>query len=249
MKGDTMKIHKLSGVLIILLLIIGIVGFILSNRKLSSSQTAVKNSGELSIKDSLLEDEPADMNSTSVTDSIDTTESDTTSGTVETSAAEPSVLDLNDSFLSCHTEPEDVDAESGATTKASIYGNNLSIIPAAVLINKASVSDEKQSAEFKGIVIDFKPMIIVTGSSKETKITFDLTAFEYAEGQYTIIDMVTQEAAASFTGTKGVQEVNFDAQKSGGYAIIKDNYTLGLIEVVDDLGSVDLEEVRKKYIY
>lgn len=36
--------------------------------------------------------------------------------------------------------------------------------------------------------------------------------------------------------------------KSDGYAIVKDNSVLEVIEVVDDINKADLQQIRSKYI-
>jgi hypothetical protein len=245
-----MKLFKFNSIFIIVLLLVA--GFSIVTvlaMKSNSSKALTNDSSVLSTEDSIPQDKSSISGDSSPADTSVAVDSETTSETADTSETVTSVLNLNDTFLSCHADPADVDAQSGATVDESIYGKNLSLIPTEVLINKASVSGNNQNAEFMGIVIDFKPMIIAIGSNKETTVTFDLTAFKYADGQYTIMDTATQEVLTTFTGSNGVQEVRFNAQKSGGYSIIKDNYTLGIIEVVDNLDSADLEDIRKKYIY
>lgn len=57
-------------------------------------------------------------------------------------------------------------------------------IPTKTLINKALVDGKNQSITFKGIGYEFKPLIAVIGSSKKTKLTFDLNDFDNAEGKF-----------------------------------------------------------------
>ncbi len=47
---------------------------------------------------------------------------------------------------------------------------------------------------------------------------------------------------------KGVNEVEFSPKKAGSYGILKDNVILGIIEVVDDLESADMERIREKHV-
>lgn len=245
-----MKVRKLScGIVVILVIIVGIRVFILSGTDKNLSKASSDASGNSSI---LKSDSEVKSNSSedklSATLNANKAKYDASSEVSKDLNPVSSVLDLNKSFISCHSEPADVDANSGATGKASIYGKNLSVIPTQVLINKAIVSGKNQSAEIMGIGIDFKPMIVVTGSKSETKISIDFTAYDDADGEYSIVNTETNTVAASFSGKKDVQEILFTPTQSGGYSIIRGQYTLGIIEVVDKLESTDLEQVRKKYL-
>jgi len=66
--------------------------------------------------------------------------------------------------------------------------------------------------------------------------------------QYLILDINTGEEVISFTGKKGINEVEFSPNKAGGYGIVKDDYILGIIEVVDNIETTDIEEVRELYL-
>lgn len=92
-----------------------------------------------------------------------------------------------------------------------------------------------------------QPLIVVTGNREKTKLSFNLSDFDNPEGEYYIFDATTGEDIISFTGKKGINEVEFSPKKTDGYIIIKDNYILGVVEVVDDINTVDLEKVRSKY--
>jgi hypothetical protein len=248
-KVDAMKILKISGMVIIVLLsIAGAKVFTLSRTNLNPSKASSNASAVLSAEISKAESKPNNGGSPSQASTLGSPKPEASSETLKASGSASSTLDLNDSFLSCHADPEYVDTKSGATGKASIYGKNLSVIPTQVLIGKASASNKNQSIELMGIGLDFKPLIIVTGSNKETKITLDLSAFDVADGKYNIVHTETNVVVASFYGKKGIQEIKFNPEKAGGYSIIKDKYTFGAIEVVDNLDSADLEQVRKKYI-
>ena len=49
-------------------------------------------------------------------------------------------------------------------------------------------------------------------------------------------------------GKKGINEVEFRSDKAGGYAIVTGDYILGIIEVVDNIETTNLEELRKLYL-
>jgi sulfite exporter TauE/SafE/plastocyanin domain-containing protein/copper chaperone CopZ len=130
----------------------------------------------------------------------------------------------------------------------SIYGNDITKVPTETLVSKALAAGQYQSVKFKGIGYELQPLIVVTGSGSSTKITFDLNAFDNAEGEYLILDAVTGDKVSSFTAKKGSTDFEFKPKKAGGYAILKDNGILGIIEVVDDLKGTKLEDVRNKYL-
>lgn len=164
---------------------------------------------------------------------------------VDTSKADPS-LPPPSTGPSCCATP--IDENSAAPTQPSIYGTDLTKVPTEKLINKAIVDGKSQTTAFKGIGYELQPLIAVTGSSEKTKLTFDLNDFDNAEGEYLIVDVTTGEKVTSFTGKKGINEVEFNPKKAGGYAIVKGESILGIIEVVDNLKAKDLEEIRKLYI-
>lgn len=141
-----------------------------------------------------------------------------------------------------------VDSNSSAASKPSIYGNDLSKVKTETLVNKAVVEKEYQSAKFSGIGYELKPLIVVTGNNLSTKVTFDLTKFDNLEGEFSIINANTGETVTSFTGNKGINEVEINSNTPGGYAIVKDDIILGVIEVVDNLKNANLENIRNKYI-
>ena len=165
---------------------------------------------------------------------------------VDTSKADPSLPPASTGPSCCAGEP--VDDGSAAPSQPSIYGNDLTKVPTETLISKASVSEKYNTAKFKGIGYELQPLIIVTGNTNKTKLTFDLSAFDNAEGKYQIVDAASGDEITSFTAKKGINEVEFSPKKVGGYAIIKDNGILGLIEVVDNLKAADLEKIRDKYL-
>lgn len=147
---------------------------------------------------------------------------------------------------SCCAGP--VDEESDEPVQPSIYGNDITLVPTEKLINKAISSENYLSAKFKGIGYELQPLIIVTGNSTKSKLTFDLSDFDNAEGEYSIVDVTTGEDVSSFTAKKGVNEIEFNPKKVGSFAILKNNAVLGIIDVVDDLKTTDLEKIRDKFL-
>ncbi|WP_372994362.1 sulfite exporter TauE/SafE family protein [Lutispora sp.] len=164
--------------------------------------------------------------------------------TVDTSKADPS-LPPPSTGPSCCAVP--IDEESDITSKPSIYGDDISQASTETLVSKAIVDGEYQIGKFKGIGYELQPLIVVTGNREKTKLSFNLSDFDNPEGEYYIFDATTGEDIISFTGKKGINEVEFSPKKTDGYIIIKDNYILGVVEVVDDINTVDLEKVRSKY--
>ncbi|SHJ92453.1 Plastocyanin domain-containing protein [Clostridium cavendishii DSM 21758] len=166
--------------------------------------------------------------------------------TVDTSKSDSSLPPASTGPSCCATPVAD-SSSAVASSKPSIYGSDLTKVPTKKLIHKALVSEKYQNAKFKGTGYELEPLIVVTGNSSNTKLTFDLSAFDNAEGEYLILDLDTKNTISSFTAKKGINEVEFSPKKAGGYTIVKDNYVLGIIEVVDDLKTTDLEKTRSKY--
>ena len=162
---------------------------------------------------------------------------------VDTSKADPS-LPPPSTGPSCCAVPIDEDEPS----QPSIYGDDISKVLTEKLVSKALVDGKKQSVTFKGIGYELQPLIAVAGSGGKISLTFDLTDFDNAEGEYLIIDASTGKDVTTFTAEKGINEIEFSPKNIDGYAIVKDNYILGIIEVVDNLEAADIKEIREKYL-
>ncbi|KMT23245.1 sulfite exporter TauE/SafE family protein [Clostridium cylindrosporum] len=165
---------------------------------------------------------------------------------VDTSTPDPS-LPAPSTGPSCCATPLDENSEEQSQSQTSIYGDDLTKAPTKTLINKVSSLDKDYFGEFIGKGYELQPLVIVTGNSKKTKLTFDLSNFDNAEGEYSITDAITGDTVSKFKAKKGVNEVEFIPKKSGSYAILKDNGALGIIEVVDNLKTTNLEDIRNKF--
>lgn len=165
---------------------------------------------------------------------------------VDTSVNDPSIPPAS-TGPSCCAVPIDEDAKPNNST-STIYGNDISLVPTERLVNKALTSEETQNAEFRGIGYELEPLIVVSNVSIKAKLTFDLTDFDNAEGQYLIIDVDSGDTISSFNGKKGINTVEFYTKKPGTFAILKNNSVLGIIETVNNVESTDIEEIRKKYL-
>jgi sulfite exporter TauE/SafE/plastocyanin domain-containing protein/copper chaperone CopZ len=161
---------------------------------------------------------------------------------VDASKADPSLPPASTGPSCCATPVAD------EPSTPSIYGDDITQAPTESLVNKAKIDGKNQSAEFKGIGYELQPLIVVTGNSEKTKLTFDLSKFDNAEGEYLIVNAETGDEITSFNAKKGINLVEFSPKKAGGYAILKDNIVLGIVEVVEDLKTADLEKVRETYL-
>lgn len=137
---------------------------------------------------------------------------------------------------------------SAAPSQQSIYGNDISKVATDRLVKKAQVTNNEQTLAVKGIGYELEPLIMVTNTGIPTKLSLDLTAFDQPDGNFTIKDANTQQVITKFVGQKGIVDVGFTIDKAGSYGIYKDENILGMIDVADDLNSVNLDEVRSKYI-
>jgi plastocyanin domain-containing protein len=82
----------------------------------------------------------------------------------------------------------------------------------------------------------------------KTDLSIDLTSFDNAEGNFTVLKGENNDVVTNFTGKKGVVNVEFTISNSGTYLIVKNNSIAAAIEVTDSLQTANLEDVRKKLI-
>lgn len=158
----------------------------------------------------------------------------------------PGLIKVTDDLDSLDTAQDDPSLpESGET---GIYGDDITEVPAETLVKKALMEDGSQTAAFIGKGYDFEPLIVVTENDLSAQITFDLTALEEPEGDYLIIDQTTGEEISSFTAEKEINSVEFNPSKTGGYIVLKNYEIMGMIEVVDDLETSDLNAIKTKYL-
>nr|WP_312576198.1 sulfite exporter TauE/SafE family protein [Sedimentibacter sp.] len=147
---------------------------------------------------------------------------------------------------SCCARPIDDSSDSEINDPPSIYGDDITSVPTEEIIKKAVGEDQKFT--FTGIGYELKPLIAVTEINKKIKLIFDLNDFDEAESEFSIVKGETGEPIASFTGEKGINEVEFEATDSDFYVILSDYNILGIIDAVNDLDSVDLEEIRENFL-
>ncbi|KHD36294.1 heavy metal transport/detoxification protein [Clostridium acetobutylicum] len=149
------------------------------------------------------------------------------------------------SGMSCCTGGSSASSSSQAS---SIYGSDISKVPTANLVNKANLNGNSQSLTLTGKGYEFQPLISVLNKGVETKLSVDLNGFDSPNGEYSIIDLNTRQTVTTFNGKKGIVEVDFKIDTSGSYGIVKDNNMIEALEVVDDLNTSDLEQIRTKYL-
>jgi plastocyanin domain-containing protein len=130
----------------------------------------------------------------------------------------------------------------------SIYGDDFSKVPTDRFVKKMVVSATEQSIVIKGTGYELEPLVMVAKKGLPTKLSFDLTAFDTAEGNFRIMNATTKEVIAKFTGTKGIVDVPVEFKEIGVFGIYAEEELIGLVEAVDDVEGADLEEIRAKYI-
>lgn len=130
----------------------------------------------------------------------------------------------------------------------SIYGDDLRKVSTDRLIKKADISGNIQSLNIKGTGYEFDPLVIVIEKGIKTNLSIDLSSFDEADGNFTILNGDNNDIVTNFNGKKGIVNVEFNIPNSGTYLIVKDDGIIAGIEVTDSLKTVNLEEVRKKFI-
>lgn len=136
-----------------------------------------------------------------------------------------------------------------APTQTSIYGDDISKVATNRLVKKAELTTNEQTIAIKGNGYEFEPLIIVINKGLNTKMALDLSSFDNAGGNFMIVDSSTMQIVTEFIGKKDINRIEFTISNSGSYGVyLNEQELLAMIEVVDDLNSVDLEEIRVKYL-
>lgn len=161
----------------------------------------------------------------------------------DTSKVDNSVTSASSGMSCCSSG---VTASSPQTP--SIYGGDISKVPTDRLVHSAIVSGNIQTAKITGDGYEFDPLILVLNKGLKTKLTMDLSKFDNPNGKFSIVNLGSQEAITTFTGKNGSTDVEFNIPKSGGYGIAEDNNIIAVIDVVDDIKSANMDEIRLKYI-
>lgn len=166
-------------------------------------------------------------------DSVDTSKSDSS---LPPASAGPS----------CCAVPIDEDAEE--QNRSSIYGDDLTMVPTELLVTKSIPGEDSQSATFKGVGYEFQPLVIITDKNSSTNLKFDLSYFDKPDSTFHILDVNTGKELYKFEGKNGINKVNFNPEELGSYAVVSSNSVLGIINVVADLKTTDVEIVREEYL-
>ena len=128
----------------------------------------------------------------------------------------------------------------------SIYGDDMSKISTERLIRKATITDNLQTVSIKGIGYEFEPLVVIISKQSPVKIRLDLRGFDNADGKWDIVDYKQQKVISSFIGKQEISEIDFKRDSIGTLGIYKDRKIVGIIEVVDDLVTTDMESIRSK---
>lgn len=135
-----------------------------------------------------------------------------------------------------------------ATQAESIYGEDISKVATERIIRKAAISNNVQTVAIKGIGYEFEPLVVVIGKQITAKIKLDLTEFDNADGSWEIVDYKQKKVVSTFEGKQVIKQVDFKSNESGTFGIYKDRKIVGIIEVVDNLDTTDLERVRSQFL-
>lgn len=144
-------------------------------------------------------------------------------------------------------DTSDSDAELQDERPPSIYGDDLNQVATDRLIKKTSISGNSQTINIRGIGYELEPLIIVANKNMNANVSLDLRAFDNYDDKFQIINSDTKESIASVDGLKGVVTMKAKLNKTGKFAIANSNNVLTVIQVVDDINTVDLEKIREKY--
>ncbi|MCL6570823.1 MAG: sulfite exporter TauE/SafE family protein [Bacillus sp. (in: Bacteria)] len=165
------------------------------------------------------------------------------------------VVDDLENVSASSSDASGVDSTTSSTApaaepaKPSIYGDDFSKVATDRLVKKVQVTDNEQTIEIKGIGYELEPLMIVANTGINTKMTLDLSSFDNPEGYFLIMDMTTKKIVTDFTGKKGIIELEFTIDKAVSYGIYLNEVELiGVIDAVDDLATINIEDIRSKYL-
>jgi plastocyanin domain-containing protein/sulfite exporter TauE/SafE/copper chaperone CopZ len=162
---------------------------------------------------------------------------------VDTSQADLSIP-TSSSGMSCCTGG----AAGGVPQTPSIYGDDLSKVSTDRLIKKAEISGNTQSISIKGKGYEFEPLVIAVQKGIKTELKIDFNEFDDVNGKFIIINAENNSEITSFTGKKGIVNVEFNLEQGGTYLIVRDNVAILGIQAADSLKTLDLENVRKIFL-
>ncbi|MEH7254904.1 sulfite exporter TauE/SafE family protein [Neobacillus niacini] len=163
------------------------------------------------------------------------------------------VVDDLESIAASNSDGDGLDTAVAAApeepAKPSIYGDDFTKVATDRLVKVAEAAGNEQTITVTGTGYEFEPLIIVVNKGLNTKMALDLTSFDHADGYFMILNSTTKQIVTDFTGTGGMNNIEFSIRDSGSYGIfLNEQELLGIIEVVDDLNSIDLEEIRAKCV-
>lgn len=116
------------------------------------------------------------------------------------------------------------------------------------MIKKANISGDTQSLNIKGTGYEFEPLVVVLEKGIKTNLSLDLDSYDNPDSTFTLYDGETGDVVTTFTGKKGIIDVDFNIDKSGSYVVVNNNIAAIGIEVTDSLENVNLEDVRKNFL-
>lgn len=134
-----------------------------------------------------------------------------------------------------------------SSQQPSIYGEDISKVPAARLIRQATLTEDGQRIEVKGIDRELEPLVLLLQQKSMTKMTIDLSDFAEPQGRYEIVNQKTKDRLIRFDGKPGLNSLQFRTAGPGVYFILKNGALLGAVEVVEDVAKMDLEAVKERY--
>ncbi|MBF8982385.1 sulfite exporter TauE/SafE family protein [Lutibacter sp. B2] len=131
---------------------------------------------------------------------------------------------------------------------ASIYGDDISQVPTERLIKKTIIKDGIQIASIKGIGYELDPLVLVATKNIETSLNFDFKSYDAPNENIDIVDVSSKKVLKTIETNNEMSNITLQFENTGGYALFQGAYLIGVIEVVDNMDSVDLEKIRREYI-
>jgi plastocyanin domain-containing protein len=135
-----------------------------------------------------------------------------------------------------------------AESRPSIYGDDINQVPSGRLIKKALPGNNQQTVTITGIGYEFDPVITVINKEIPSKVIINFSKFDNPEGKWEIVSYEQKKVVQTFTGTKSDAELDLPPQKPGSMGVYHNGKIMGVIEVVEELATADIEKIRTKLL-
>ncbi|QDR81426.1 sulfite exporter TauE/SafE family protein [Sporomusa termitida] len=132
--------------------------------------------------------------------------------------------------------------------RPSIYGDDIRQIPTDRLLKKAVAGDNRQTVHIAGIGYELEPLIIVISKEIPAQVLINFAQFDTPQGKWEIVAFDRKKVIQTFSGTKGVYELELPPQPPGTLGIYHQGNIVGVVEVVENAADADPAKILAKLL-